>query len=216
MPDFDHDPVEESLLRLRDLAAAGREHARGLPAEQVRALGARRHRRRIAATAAAASLTVGVFAGAAVAVTGQLVSSTTPPQPVDVPPPGLVQAPPASQNDPAARTRTRRSGEQPEGTGTKGKSTRESDRRTGGSRPQPAHAPAPVPSPKPAAPTKPTEPPEPTPVETTPTEPTPTEPTPTEPTPTGGPTSEPPDPAQPTTEEPLSPTTSPPSDPGTS
>jgi len=85
MPDFEHEPTERSLQRLRDLASAGRTHAQALPAEQVRALGARRHRRRVIATVAAASVAVIVFTGGVVAATGDLVRTSTQPQPAVTP-----------------------------------------------------------------------------------------------------------------------------------
>jgi hypothetical protein len=83
MPDFDHDPAERSLRRLRALASAGRAHARGLPPEHVRALGARRHRRRVAASVAAVSVVVAGVAGGVLTATGQLVRTT--PQPAAAP-----------------------------------------------------------------------------------------------------------------------------------
>lgn len=89
MPDFEHDPVRN----LRDLADAGRAHAHGLPAEQVRALGARRHRRRTIATVAAASLAVVVFAGGALTAVGRFVTATTPPQPAGTEAPQVVPSP---------------------------------------------------------------------------------------------------------------------------
>jgi len=85
MPDFEQEPAERSLRRLRDLASAGRAHAHPLPAEQVRVLGARRHRRRVVATVAAASVAVIVLAGGVVAATGDLVRPSTQPQPAATP-----------------------------------------------------------------------------------------------------------------------------------
>lgn len=86
MPDFDHGRATRSLEQLRDLAAFGRERAQVLPAEQVRVLGARRHRHRIAATVAATSLAVAFFTGGALTVSEHLVGTSTAPQPVDTPP----------------------------------------------------------------------------------------------------------------------------------
>jgi molecular chaperone DnaK len=89
MPDFEHGPARDPLERLSELAASGSARAHGMPAEQVRALGARRHRRRIAVTLAAASLAVAVLAGGAMAVAGQLDRTSRTPQPVDSPSPSL-------------------------------------------------------------------------------------------------------------------------------
>lgn len=80
-PDLDRN----ALARLRELADTGRERAHGLPPAQVRALGARRHRHRTLAVTAAASVAVAVFAGGALAVTGQLTETTAPSGPVDRP-----------------------------------------------------------------------------------------------------------------------------------
>ena len=84
MPDFEHEPAERHLQRLRALASAGRTHARALPAEQVRALGARRHRRRVVTTVAVASIAVAVFAGGVVTAANDLVRTSTR-QPADTP-----------------------------------------------------------------------------------------------------------------------------------
>lgn len=92
MPDFEHSPARDPLERLSDLAASGSLRAYGLPAEQVRALGTRRHRRRIAVTLAVASVVVVVMAGGAVAAAEQLNRTSNAPQPVDSPTPSL--APP--------------------------------------------------------------------------------------------------------------------------
>jgi hypothetical protein len=97
MSDFEHGLTRDHLERLSDIAASGSAHACGLPAEQVRALGARRHRRRIAVTLGAASVVVAVMAGGAVAVAGQFDRTPGTPQPVDSPSPSL--APPTRSED---------------------------------------------------------------------------------------------------------------------
>lgn len=92
MPDFEDSLFRDPLERLSELAASGSARAHGLPAEQVRALGARRHRRRIAVTLAAASAVVAVLASGAVAVAGQLDRTSMTPQPAGSSSPSL--APP--------------------------------------------------------------------------------------------------------------------------
>lgn len=98
MPEFDHDPVEGPLRALRDLAAAGHAHARGLPIEQVRALGTRRHRRRMAGTVAATSVAVVLFVGGAFGAAGRL-TSTPPPGPAST---GATKAPSRPTASPGA------------------------------------------------------------------------------------------------------------------
>jgi hypothetical protein len=106
MPDFDHDPVEGPLQALHDLAAAGHVRARGLSAAQVRALGTRRHRRRMAAGLAATSAAVVVFVGGAFAAAGQL-TSTAPVEPAGTGGVTLAPSPPATAPSVPSATPTR-------------------------------------------------------------------------------------------------------------
>lgn len=100
MPDMDRDPVEGALQQLQRLADAGGARAHGLPAEQVRVLGVRRHRRRVAATVAAASVAVAVFTGGALAATGELVRNSPRPQPAGTLPPSVVPSTPTATATP--------------------------------------------------------------------------------------------------------------------
>ncbi|MGH3383066.1 MAG: hypothetical protein ACRDO1_00665 [Nocardioidaceae bacterium] len=72
----DRDPIAE----LSALAREGRDLATPLPAVDVRARGARRHRRRVATTVATACLAVALCAGVAVAAAGNVLG--TAPQPI--------------------------------------------------------------------------------------------------------------------------------------
>lgn len=91
MPEFDREPLQ----RLREVADAGREHARGLPADQVRALGSRRQRRRVAASVAGVCAVVVIIAGGVLTATGQMSSLVDAPQPADAPRPSTAPSPPA-------------------------------------------------------------------------------------------------------------------------
>jgi hypothetical protein len=95
MPEFDRDPLQ----RLREVADAGREHARGLPADEVRALGSRRQRRRMAASVAGVCAVVVIIAGGVLSATGQMSSLVDAPQPADAPRPSTAPSPPARNTE---------------------------------------------------------------------------------------------------------------------
>ncbi|MPZ94772.1 MAG: hypothetical protein GEU96_07595, partial [Propionibacteriales bacterium] len=71
----DRDPIAE----LSALAREGQDLATPLPADDVRARGARRHRRRVATSVAAACLAVALCAGAAVAAAGNVLGTAPEP-----------------------------------------------------------------------------------------------------------------------------------------
>jgi hypothetical protein len=86
---------DTTLLRLRELADQGSRHARGVPPDEVRTRGQRRHRRRVAAIAVATSAVVAALAGGSYAALG-LLTNPVEPQPAG-PAPTVVQSPTASQ-----------------------------------------------------------------------------------------------------------------------
>jgi hypothetical protein len=75
---------QNPLDELKSLAAYGERHAEALPAERVRALGARRRQRRYVGAAAAAALVVAVSGGVIASQGGMLGRPT--PNPVATPP----------------------------------------------------------------------------------------------------------------------------------
>jgi hypothetical protein len=121
MPEYDDGSFDRPMHQLEELAAAGRAFARGLPAEEVRARGARRRRVRLVGTVAAASLAVALFTGGALVASGQLSTTAPAELPAATQPPSIAhttrspsaaEAPTAPAREPAVRG-ARRSGVTP-------------------------------------------------------------------------------------------------------
>lgn len=94
-----HDHSDE-LDRLRSLAAAGQGAAQGLPGEKVRALGGRRHRRRVTAVLLGTAVVIAAVAGGAVAALGGLTQHTEPVAPA----PTLSEPPSDDESNPPTDT----------------------------------------------------------------------------------------------------------------